>query len=501
MLFRPAIDDLRVLGLYTGRVLYGVAATMVVPLALAVALGERNAAFGFLIGAALTALAGAALGILCRIDAGLSASQGLATVAVVWMVVPWFGAVPLLLSGHYAGFLDAYFEAVSGFATIGLTLANDLDHMARSVNLWRHLMHVLGGQGIVIVVLTIFASLGGAVGTLYTAEGERDRILPNIVSSASFILRVVTAYALVGVPLLWLVIWRGGLEPLTALFHALTLFATAFDTAGFAPMSSSAAFYRSPTVEAILLLLMIAGAFSFAIHYQLWQGRRRELDRSLETRTLAISLLVVFTVIVVGLTRSGSLPGLGGLFRHGFFQTVSAHTTTGLQTVPSTLFVTDWGMLAPAMIVVAMALGGMSGSTAGGIKAIRVGLLVKGIKRDIRRILLPENAVIVETYHSSGRQILRDRQVQGAATVLLLFLVTYLGGGLLGLFYGYELRLALFESTSAAATGGLSVGLVRPDLEWPLKVTYIAQMLSGRLEFIAMFALGGYLVSLVRGRT
>jgi trk system potassium uptake protein TrkH len=204
--------------------------------------------------------------------------------------------------------------------------------------------------------------------------------------------------------------------------------------------------------------------------------------------------------MVVGLGRTGTFTDFGALMRHSFFHLISAHTTTGLATVPGRLYVTDWGVLAPAVLVTAMAMGGMAGSTAGGIKAMRVGLILKGLVRDIRKVLLPEDAVVVETFHSSTRRVLNDTHVRAAATILLLWLVLYLGGGLIGLFYGYELQLALFESTAAASSGGLSVGLVRPDLEWPLKVVYIAQMMIGRLEFIAVFALLGYIIAIIRGR-
>jgi trk system potassium uptake protein len=300
--------------------------------------------------------------------------------------------------------------------------------------------------------------------------------------------------------LLWATLIAGGLPPFTALYHALNLFMAAFDTGGFATQSSSVAFYRSWALEAVLLVIMVAGAFSFALHYQLWRGRHSEITRNIETRTIFFSILVIFTIMTLGLARTGTLTNGSELFRVGFFHAVSAHTTTGLATVPGRLYVTDWGMLAPAMIVTAMALGGMAGSTAGGIKAIRIGLILKGVRRDIRRVLLPENAVIIETYHSGTRRVLRDPQVRGAATILLLFLVLYLGTGMLGLFYGYDMQLALFEATAAVSSGGLSVGLVRPELEWPLKVAYIAGMVIGRLEFIAVFALAGYVLSIVRGR-
>jgi trk system potassium uptake protein len=500
VLFRPDSEDFRLIGFYTGRVLLGVGIVMLAPAALAFALGEVNEALGFLIGSSLAVIVGSASQTFLPTRAGLRANHGLAIVALSWITAPLFAAVPLLLSGHYASYLDAYFEGMSGLATIGLTMVNDLDHMARSVNFWRHLMQFIGGQGIIVVVLTIFASGGGQIGMLYTGEGREEKIVPNVISTARFIWKVALVYGLIGTTLLWAALLAGGLNPATALFHAFNLFTTAFDTAGFATQSSSAAFYRSWTVEVILLILMFAGAFSFAVHYQLWQGRRSELTRNIETRTLAMTVLGLFFILALGLARTGTVTEFGGLLRVGFFQMVSAHTTTGLATVPGRLFVTDWGALAPAMLVTGMALGGMAGSTSGGIKAIRIGLILKGLKGDVRRVLLPENAVLVETYHSTTKRILRSSQVRAAATILLLYLLLYLAGGMLGLFYGYELQLALFEATAAGSSGGLSVGLIRPDLELPLKLTYILAMVVGRLEFIAVFALAGYIVSIVRGR-
>jgi trk system potassium uptake protein len=500
MLFRPDSQDFRLIGFYTGKVLLGIGVVMLLPALYGFAMGEVNEALGFLIGASLAIIAGSASQTFLVTRSPLLASHGLATVALAWITAPFFAAVPLLLSGHYASYLDAYFEGMSGLATIGLTLVNDVDHMARSVNFWRHLMQFIGGQGIIIVVLTIFAAGAGQIGVLYTGEGRQEKIIPNVINTARFIWKVALVYGLIGVTLLWGALLAAGLPVSTALFHAFGLFTTAFDTAGFALQSTSAAFYRSWTVEVVLLILMFAGAFSFAVHYQLWQGRRSELYRNIETRTLAMTMLGLFAVLALGLARTGTITTFDGILRVGFFQIVSAHTTTGLATVPGRVFYTDWGALAPAMLVTAMALGGMAGSTSGGIKAIRIGLLLKGLKGDVRRVLLPADAVLVETYHSSTRRILRSAEVRGAATILLLYLMLYLLGGFLGLFYGYDLQLALFEATAAGSSGGLSVGLVRPDLEAPLKLTYIAAMVIGRLEFIAVFALAGYAVSIVRGR-
>jgi len=500
MLFRPDRRDFSLIGFYTGKVIFGIGVAMCVPAVMALVLGEYNDLTSFLLGASLAILVGRAAELFLSTKEPLSTSHGLATVALSWTVAPLFAGLPLRLSGHYASYLDAYFESMSGFATIGLTLANDLDHMSRSVNLWRHLMQFIGGQGIIVVVLTIFASAGGRIGYLYTGEGREEKILPNVIRTARFIWRVALIYAVIGTSALWLSLMHAGLDPAGALYHGANLFMAAFDTGGFAPQSSSVAFYRSTLVEIVLLPIMTAGGFSFALHYQLWIGRRDELVRNIETRTIAASMLVMFAIMVVGLGRTGTFTDVGVMMRHSFFQLVSAHTTTGLSTVPGRMYVTDWGVLAPAVLVTAMALGGMAGSTAGGIKAMRVGLILKGLIRDVRKVLLPEDAIVVETFHSSTRRLLTDTQVRAAATVLLLWLVLYFGGGLIGLFYGYELQLALFESTAAASSAGLSVGLVRPDLEWPLKVVYVAQMMIGRLEFIAVFALLGYILAIVRGR-
>jgi trk system potassium uptake protein len=500
VLFRPDAEDFRVIGFYAGKVVFGVGLAMLVPAAFGFALGEVNEAVGFLIASSLAIITSRIGEVALRTRATPTTSRGLAAVALAWLLAPIFAAVPLLLSGHYASYLDSYFEAMSGFATIGLTLANDLDHMARSVNLWRHLMQFMGGQGIVVVILTIFAGGGGQISSLYVGEGREEKIVPNVIRTARFIWRVALVYAVIGTTALWAALLAAGMRPFNALYHALNLFMAAFDTGGFATQSASAGFYRSQLVESVLLVIMVAGAFSFALHYVLWQGRRGELLRNIETRTITISIMLLFAIMAIGLARTGTFTEFDGLFRHGFFHAVSAHTTTGLATVPGRLYVTDWGVLAPAMIVAGMALGGMAGSTAGGIKAIRIGLVVKGLRKDIRKVLLPESAVIVETYHSTTRRILRDDQIRGAATVLLLWLVLYLAGAMIGLFYGYDLTLAMFESVAAASSGGLSVGLVRPDLEPLLKLVYIAQMVVGRLEFIAMFALAGYVVAIVRGR-
>lgn len=500
MLLRPDRRDLAIITLYTARVLLGIGGVLLVPALLGFVWGETNEALAFVVAACIGITLGCAAEF--TIDSTLEARwhHGAIVAALAWLAGPFVGAIPLYLSGHYGGFIDAYFDAMSGFTTVGLTIINDLDHLPASVNFWRHFMHFLGGQGLVLIVLSLFSSASGAVG-MYVGEAREDKILPNVARTVRFIWRVSLLYLLIGGVTLTVALLHAGLSPGPAVFHAVTLFMSAFDTGGFAPSSASAGLYHSWIVELILGVLMIAGGCSFALHYHLWQGRALELWRSVEARVLACSILGFFTLAAVGLARAGTYDSAEALLRRGMFQVVSAQTTTGFSSIPTRMILTDWGPLAPAAIVFAMGIGAMAGSTAGGIKAIRIALVAKSLRHQLRRLVLPASATTIETYHSGTRQTLREPVVRAALLVLLLYLLLYLLGALAGLFYGYSFEEAMFESTAAASSAGFSLGISGPTMPTGLKVVYTLQMWIGRLEFISVLALFGFLWSTLRGRT
>ena len=196
---------------------------------------------------------------------------------------------------------------------------------------------------------------------------------------------------------------------------------------------------------------------------------------------------------------TGAYGDVASLVRRGLFQVLSAHTSTGFATV-GTSDLLAWGGLAFAAITTAMALGGMGSSTSGGVKALRVGLTLKILANTVREVLLPEHSVIGNSFYQNGRKELTDRLARSVMAISLLFVALYLFGALIGLFYGYPLDDALFESVSAAGTVGLSVGITQPGMPVGLETTYIFLMWAGRLEFIALFALVGFVVAAVRGR-
>ncbi|MGH3442318.1 MAG: TrkH family potassium uptake protein [Nitriliruptorales bacterium] len=501
MFLRPDRGDARLVVYYAGRVVFFIGLAQLVPAALALVLGEWNSLTALVIGASVAIVAGRVTELRLKTRHSPNWGHGMLIAAISWLAGALLAAVPFYLSGHLGSYLDAVFEAMSGLTTSGLTVLQDLDHLSYSMSLWRHMTHFIGGQGVVVAILTLSAGAAGQISTLYIGEGREERIMPNVVRTAQFIWRVAVAYLIIGTTALWIAGRVAGLGPLRALYHAATVFMAGFDTGGFSPMSTSIGYYHSFAVEAVVLVLMFAGALSFGVHYQLWRGNRRELLLNLETRTIAATLLMLAALTLVGLARAGTFSDVTPLFRKGVFTIVSAHTGTGFAVNAPTLFISDWGLIAPAALVAAMALGGMASSTAGGFKAIRVGIAWKGLWKDIRRVLLPESALVVTTYHSQRQRILRDEQVRSAVTVLLLYLLTYLSGGILGLFYGFEFTEAMFESTSATANVGLSVGITSPDLAVPLKATYVAQMWLGRLEFMAIFALFATFFAAARGRT
>jgi trk system potassium uptake protein TrkH len=169
-------------------------------------------------------------------------------------------------------------------------------------------------------------------------------------------------------------------------------------------------------------------------------------------------------------------------------------------TIYARQFIDDWGALALAGIIGAMAFGGSSCSTAGGIKMLRLGVIIKALQQDLKRIILPERAVVEQRLHHLREMFLEDKQVRAALLITVAYLALYAIGALVGMFYGYPFLDSLFESTSAAANVGLSCGITAPDMPMGLKLTYIIQMWIGRLEFMSVFTLIGFLVAAVKGK-
>lgn len=499
MILKPTLSDVKAIGFYLGKIIQAIGMSMFVPLALALALGEFDPALDFAIGIEIALATGLLLARMCWTRSSLSWMQGMIVVSLTWIAAMFLGAVPLWLSGHWYSFLDACFEAMSGFATTGLSLVQDLDHLSFSHNLWRHLTMFMGGQGIVIIALSMFVRSFPGGFTLYVGEARDEKILPNVRSTSRFIWLVSLVYLCLGTLALWITGVFLGMNGFSALFHGLCVFMTAFDTGGFTPQSQNILYYHSAPYELITIFIMILGALNFRLHYHLWTGRWKEIGRNIETRVFFVSVLALFAITAFGLRQSGLYPGAFVLLRKGFYQLISAHTGTGFQTIHATQMFA-WNDLAIVGSIAAMALGGAVCSTTGAIKMLRLGIIFKTLVQDIKRIMLPESAVVIQKFHHVREMFLEDRQARAALTITLAYIVLYGGGALVGTAYGYPFLQSLFESTSAGANVGLSCGITAVSMPAVLKITYIAQMWMGRLEFMSVFTLAGIIFAALKGK-
>ena len=499
MILKPRGYDLKVIGYYTGRLIIGLSLTMVIPLVVSLVSKEWNPALDFIIGLASSLLLGFILMLICYTSRELTWTQGMVVVSFSWILVAIVSAIPLYMSGHWGSFLDAVFESVSGYATAGLTLVYDLDHLSNGHNMWRHLIMYLGGQGIVVIGLTFLLGGGSGVFSMYVGEARDEKILPNVVQTARFIWLVSLVYLVIGTFALGITAYLDGVALPRAFLHGMWVFMAAWDTGGYAPQSQNILYYHSLPFEIVTLCIMMLGALNFKLHYTIWSGNKKELWRNIEVITFSLTLLMTFTMVSIGVIGRGIYPKFLMLFRKGFYHVVSAHTGTGYQTIYPNQFA-EWGGLALVGVIIAMAIGGGACSTAGGIKVLRLGLLFKAFLEEIKRLMSPESAVIIQKFHHIKDMLLNDKLVRNATLITIAYIFLYFAGSVIGMLFGYTALNSLFESASAAANVGLSCGITSPSMPALLKITYILQMWTGRLEFISVFVFIGFIIAVVRGK-
>jgi len=500
VIVRPRKEDHLVIGKYTGKVIIGVGMLMVIPFVTSLAFAEWDTAIDFVVSIAACLVFGFGLQYVCRTAKDLSWSHGLVVASGSWFFATALGALPHFLSGHAGSYLDTLFDVMSGYTTTGLYLLQDLDHVSMGLNMWRHLLTYAGGQGIVVIALTfLFKGTAGAY-KVYVGEGKDERLLPNVIHTARAIWLVSLTWLGIGTLFLGVRGMMLGQGPVRAFFHGLWVFMGAWSTGGFAPQSYNTFWFHDIGYEVICIVIMIAGSFNFALHWAMWTGKRDEIRKNVETISFFVTLSVTTMVATFFLAKANVYPDAMSLFRKVFYQLASGHTTTGFSTIYARAFVTQWGPVGLIATTVAMAIGASACSTGGGIKGIRMGVISKGILQDIRKMISPESAVIMQKYHHIRDTWLSDSMVRGAMTVTIAYVTLYGVATIIGTLYGYPLDQSAFEAVSAASNTGLSCGITAPSMPELMKVTYILGMWLGRLEFMSVFALVGYGYAVVRGK-
>ncbi len=500
MIQRPRILDYKNIAFYSGKIIFGVGLLMILPLVTALIFAEWNPALDFMIGIFSCFTLGLSMQLFFKTDHDLSWLQGMVVASFSWLLAMLLGAIPHYLSGHFASFLDACFDLMSGYTTTGLFLLQDLDHISHALNMWRHLLTYAGGQGIIVIALTFLVGGSGGVVKIYVGEGKDEKLLPNVIQTARAIWLISLSYLVAGSLVLWVIALFEGMPPVRGLLHSVWIFMGAWSTGGFAPQSLNTSYYHSLFFEMASIIIFIIGSFNFALHWAVWTKNRKEIYRNIEIISFTITLSIALAITTVGLIRMGVYPEAVAMFRKAFYQISSAHTTTGFMTIQARAFVRQWGEMGMIGVTMAMAIGASACSTAGGFKGLRMGVIFKALVKEIRGILAPESAVIVEKMHHIKNVVLDDGHIRSAMLIVLSYIMIYTVTTLVGVYYRYPFVESLFDAVSVGSNSGLSCGVTSPAMPALMKVVYILAMWMGRLEFMAIFGLVGFMYASVKGK-
>lgn len=497
---RFTLYDIRVIGHYLGVLILFSSLALLIPFFTALIFAEWEPAARYLLTIGVSLVIGTALRFL-RIEPGrLNRQQALAVVGLSWIVLAFIGSIPLFFSGHFANYLEAFFDSVSGLTTTGASIIQDLNHLSYADNMWRFVMHFVGGLGLIVVALSfgLFGKQAGA--SLFSSEGRNEHVVPNVVQTTQMIAKIALIVIIIATGLLTVLCLVLGIEPIRALLQGFWLAISGFMTGGFAPMSESVLYYHSVGIEVILMVLMIFGSISFVVHAIVWKGRVGVFFRDIEIRTMVVWLIVMAFVFAATLSASTAFSDVSAILRRGLFMIVSAFSTTGFQNITTNQLTTVFTSGAFLVIALMMAIGGSAGSTSGGIKLQRLGIIGKSIVVTIKETLAPDSARVVVGYTHVGRQLVSPEIVKEAMTVFALFVITYVVGALAGIAHGYDASQALFESIAMTSNGGLTSGIATSGMPATLELVYIFQMWAGRLEFVTLLALVVELVVSIKPR-
>ena len=410
-----------------------------------------------------------------ELQSRLKLHQDSAVVLTGWLTAIAVNALPFILSGTYT-VTQAVFESVSGWTTTGLSVV-DVDKAPHILLMHRSIMLFFGGIGIILSVLFFLSGSGGL--RLYTAEGHADMLAPDVGKSARYITYIYAGYIAAG-----LILYRiAGMNWFDALNHSIA----ALSTGGFSTHSESIGYFHSAAIEAVTVILMLLGSTNFLVHLYLLSGRWKNVFLYCETKTAAVVLAFSIPFASFGIYRTlAPYAGhLGASIRTAVFQTVSALTTTGFQTVGSFDGMHSSLML---LLTVLMLTGGGAGSTAGGIKQYRLYTACMDLYWTIRDSCAGRLTVRSHHIRSQNRIISEEENSRREVLsfVFIYMICFWTGTGILSL-YGNPVGNCMFEAASALGTVGLSCGIMIPGAPAPVLWTGSVLMFLGRVELYLAF--------------
>ncbi|MDD3618887.1 MAG: TrkH family potassium uptake protein [Desulfobulbaceae bacterium] len=432
-------------------------------------------------------ITGGLLAALFLPEEELGYKDGFAIVTFSWLSLGLLGALPYYLSGHIPGFVDAFFESVSGFTTTGSTILADIEALPRSLLFWRAMTQWLGGMGIIVLTLAVLPLLGIGGMQLFQAEvpgPTKDRLAPRVQDTARILWSVYLVMTAVQTVLLML----GGIDFFNALTHSFTTLATG----GFSNFNASIAHYPSPYIQSVFILFMFLAGVSFSLHFLvLRQQNPLSYWRNEEFRFyLSLILLAVLLVFVANTAADSSdHPGRGLL--EAAFQVVSLMTTTGYGTADFDA----WPSFSRVLLVSLMFVGGCAGSTGGGIKVVRFLLFFKYARSQLHKLVHPRQVETIKL----GRTKVPQEVMIAILSFFAIYLAVFVIASLIITAMGADIITGPSAVIATLNNIGPGLALVGPTQHFghlpdPAKLVLIFCMLAGRLELytVAILLTPGY---------
>ncbi len=493
------IVNIKIVASTLGALLFFLGIALLAPAGVAAIYGE-SAGWSFLITAGLSLALGAALWRGLRSDAELRVREGFAIVALAWFVLSLMGALPFVLSGVLETYTDAFFETMSGFTTTGATILGGarspaIEDLPNAFLFWRSLAHWLGGMGIIVLTLAILPILGVGGMQLYKAEvpgPSADKLTPRVRETAKRLWLIYVGITAIEV---------GLLLPEMGVFDSINHAFATMATGGFSTENGSVGQYDSAYVDWVITVFMFLAGVNFALHYRMLRGKAITVVRDTEFKvytgivvvaTIVISLVTwqpVMSFLPFQQTVDAAFQGyqtLAEALRYGAFQATAIITTTGFGTTDYEL----WPPLVITVIFILFFVGGMAGSTGGGIKVIRQILLFKNSFKEIRQLIHPQAVMPVRL---NGRVVSQD-----VLRNVLSFIVLYFGLIFLGTFVmaalGLDLLSAFSSAMSCVGNIGPAFGTFGPAENYahvPMAGKWVLSilMMAGRLEIFTVMIL------------
>ncbi len=455
------------------------AAFMLPSLLLGIADGDAAAikGFGIAIGAVLAV--GLPCGLIRSKDAPIGARDGFATVAMAWIIISLFGAIPFYASGVIPSISNAVFETISGFTTTGATIIEDVEAAPRAILLWRSVTNWIGGMGVLVFLLAI-APVARESGSMFLLRAEfpgpmAAKLVPRLRQSAKLLYEIYIFMTLVQIVLLCL----GGIP----LFDSLNISLCTVSTGGFSIRNDSMASYGA-YAQNITLVFMTLCSMSFSLFYCVVAREFLRIRRSHELRVFVV--LVLGVAVLMGIDSFGKFSGFGEGVHHTLFQVISIISTTCYVSIDAGF----WSPFVWAMLTVLMITGPMSGSTGGGMKLSRVIILVKSTYRAIAKTVTPNSVHLI---HLDG-EIVEEETVSLAGSFAVAYFMAVVLTGVVLSINGLSIGDGMLAAISGLGNVGYGIDsntftMGVSNLNILSKAVLCFDMFLGRLEVFPMLIL------------